>query len=436
MDFWWRPIGYLLGLSFIALIFRAASGPAAGYAVLAAGLLAYLVVHLRQLARFQSWLNDPIQPVPEALGAWGEALYRLRKLMRLHADAEHKASAELDQMLAATRSLPEGVVILDRQNCIQWLNTAAERHLGLTPRRDIGQFVSYLLRNSRFNEWLIGEDYAQALTLTAPAAPDRVLSLRMVPLSREQKMLLSHDITEIHRVEAMRRDFVANVSHELRTPITVIVGFLETFADMDEPNPEEFKKHIALMREQSERIRRLIEDLLILAKLENDPEVRDEPVDVPGLMQRLVKEAQTLSQGRHAIALHLDTDARLLGSHQELYGAFANLVSNAVRYTRDGGHISLRWAEGAKGQAEFSVSDTGEGIEAAHIPRLTERFYRVDRGRSRATGGTGLGLAIVKHTLNRHQARLRIESAVGKGSTFTASFPPERVIPPLEPQTS
>jgi len=320
-------------------------------------------------------------------------------------------------------------VILDQENRIVWLNDAAERLLGLSPKRDLGQFVLYLLRNSRFVEWLMSEDLARTLTLESPSARKHTLSMQIVPLPRQQKMLVARDITELARVESMRRDFVANVSHELRTPITVILGFLEAFEDMPDSDPREFRKHIPLMREQSDRIRRLVDDLLILAKLESEPDTKDETVDMPALAQRLADEAETLSQGRHQISLALDSQARLIGNSQELYSALANLVTNAVRYTPVGGQIGIRWGIAENGCASFSVTDTGEGIDAQYIPRLTERFYRVDRGRSRATGGTGLGLAIVKHVLQRHQARLKIESTVGKGSTFTAQFPLERVIP-------
>ncbi|MEW5892621.1 MAG: phosphate regulon sensor histidine kinase PhoR [Pseudomonadota bacterium] len=449
--FWWRPLIFALVLALFALVAGGIYGQTGAWIVATLGLALYLVSQLYQHSRLMAWLLKPDRPLPETEGNWGETFYRLDKLMRSHLDTEHRVTAELDQMQEATRLLPDGVVLLDSQNRIQWFNQAAQAMLGLRPERDLGQFISYLLRNSRFNEWLLGEanhesapeagnhkpaagraQYSQLLTLPAPGAQGKTLSLRMVPLAGEQKMLLAHDITEIDRVEAMRRDFVANVSHELRTPITVIVGFLETFADMEKPDPAQFKQHVALLREQSERIRRLVDDLLTLARLESDSEVSDAPVDVPALCRRLLDEARSLSQGRHEISLALDSGAWLLGSEHELYSAFTNLVSNAVRYTPEGGRITLRWGEREGGGAEFSVTDTGEGIEPQHIPRLTERFYRVDRGRSRATGGTGLGLAIVKHTLQRHQARLRIDSTVGKGSTFTACFPPERVIPPLQ----
>ena len=246
-------------------------------------------------------------------------------------------------------------------------------------------------------------------------------------------MLLARDITELARVEAMRRDFVANVSHELRTPITVIVGFLEAFDDMPAPDPAEFRRHIPLMREQTDRIRRLVDDLLTLARLESEPDTKDETVDVPALARRLAEECETMSGARHQVSLHVDSSARLIGNSQELYSAFANLVSNAVRYTPAGGRIGIHWRPEGPGEMVFAVTDTGEGIEPQHIPRLTERFYRVDRGRSRATGGTGLGLAIVKHVLQRHQARLRVDSTLAKGSTFAAVFPAERVIPLVTP---
>jgi len=434
LAFWWRPLMFALGLAFFSLLFSSGQPAGTAWALFSAGLGVYLIYHLRQLRKFSDWLADPTRPPLQGDGVWGDALYRLEKLLRVRQGDQQKVAADLEQMLEATRNLPDGVVILDDDNRIIWLNDAAERLLGLSPKRDIGQFVLYLLRNSRIVEWLHHEDFSQTLNIDSPAAREKTLALQLIPLPRNQKMLVARDITEIARVEAMRRDFVANVSHELRTPITVIVGFLEAFEDMAEPDPVQFRKHIPLMREQSDRIRRLVDDLLTLARLESEPETKDEAVDVVSLAQRLAREAETMSQGKHQIELVLNNQARLIGNTQELYSALANLVSNAVRYTPTGGRIRIRWgvSDGngkTVGEQIFSVQDSGEGIEPQHIPRLTERFYRVDQGRSRSTGGTGLGLAIVKHVLQRHQARLRVESTVGKGSTFSAVFPAERVIP-------
>lgn len=429
LSFWWRPFLTVLGIGALALVLSVKSPPGTGWALFSAGLIIYLVYHLRQLRKLFAWLAIPGQRPMVGDGVWGDVLYRLEKLLRTGQGDQQKAVAELERMLEATRSLPDGVVILDPDSRILWLNDAAERLLGLSTLRDVGQFIPYLLRQSRFTAWLQEEDYTRTLDMDSPAQPRKTLELQLVPLPRGQKMLLTRDVSELARVEAMRRDFVANVSHELRTPITVIVGFLESFDEMERPDPVEFRRHIPLMREQSDRIRRLVDDLLTLARLETEPEPKEEAVDIVALAHRLADEARSLSHGQHDIRVQAEAQARLLGNPQELYSALANLVSNAVRYTPAGGRITLTWHLGPHGSGLFSVTDTGEGIEAQHIPRLTERFYRVDRGRSRATGGTGLGLAIVKHILQRHQARLRIESTVGKGSTFTAAFPQDRLIP-------
>lgn len=429
LAFWWRPLMFILGLACFSLLLALVQSAGIAWGTFSAGLVVYLVYQLRQLRKLSEWLANPARSPIQGDGAWGDAFYRLEKLLRIHQSEQQKVSADLEQMLEATRNLPDGVVILDDGNRITWLNDVAERVLGLAPSRDVGQFVLYLLRNSRFSEWLLHEDFSRILVLDSPGAREKTLALQLIPLPRNQKMLVARDITEIARVEAMRRDFVANVSHELRTPITVIVGFLEAFEDMPDADPAQFRKHIPLMLEQSDRIRRLVDDLLTLAHLESEPETKDEAVDVASLAQRLAREAETMSQGKHQVELSVDNQARLIGNSQELYSAFANLVSNAVRYTPPGGRIRIGWGGSEAGDQVFSVQDSGEGIEPQHIPRLTERFYRVDRGRSRASGGTGLGLAIVKHVLQRHQARLRVESTVGKGSTFSANFPVERVIP-------
>ena len=434
LEFWWRPLAIIAGLALFASLFSSSQGSNTAWTIFAFGLIANLIYHLRQLRKFSEWLSESARPPLQTDGIWGDVLYRLEKLLHNRQGVQQKVAADLEQMLEATLNLPDGVVLLDEDNRILWLNIAAARLLGLSQTHDGGQFLLYLLRNSRFSEWLHHEDFSQTLNLTSPVAQQIDLSLQLIPLPRQQKMLVARDITDIARVEAMRRDFVANVSHELRTPITVIVGFLEAFEDMPKPDPVQFRKHIPLMREQSDRIRRLVDDLLALARLESQPEAKDETVDMVSLAQRLAREAESMSQGKHQIELVIASQARLIGNCQELYSALANLVTNAVRYTPAKGRIRIRWGdleghEKPNGEHAFSVQDSGDGIEPQHIPRLTERFYRVDQGRSRATGGTGLGLAIAKHALQRHQSRLRIESTVGKGSTFTAVFPQERVIP-------
>jgi two-component system phosphate regulon sensor histidine kinase PhoR len=431
--FWWRRLPLVAGLALIFLVFNASHGLVVALAVTLLLLATYLVRNLWQLALLDRWLRDPAEQAPAGVGEWGDVYYLLNKHLRASREGQGMAAASLEQLLQATRALPDGVILLDSRDRIVWLNDAAEGYFGLARARDVGQFIHYLLRNARFVEWLALDDRDQTLRLRAPARAEDSLELRLVPIALNQRMLLAHDVTELERVDAMRRDFIANVSHELRTPVTVIAGFLETFEDMDSPDPAALKRPIQLMREQSDRIRRLLDDLLVLAKLEGEQDMKNETVDVPALVESLAGDARSLSQGSHEVTVELACRAKLIGSEQDLRSAFGNLVSNAVRYTPAGGRIGLRWRVTESGTGEFSVTDTGEGIEAKHIPRLTERFYRVDRGRSRASGGTGLGLAIAKHVLQRHQGKLRIESTVGKGSTFTAVLPADRVIPESEP---
>jgi len=254
-----------------------------------------------------------------------------------------------------------------------------------------------------------------------------VLSVKVVPYGINKKLLISRDITHLERIETMRRDFVANVSHELRTPLTVVNGFVETLQDMEQLDNDMSRRALALMGEQTKRMEGLVDDLLTLSRLENSLNaLAEEVVDVPGLLKSLHQEGQALSAGKHTLKLELECGAKLQGNTAELRSAFGNLISNAVRYTPQGGEIIIRWHEQEAGKLMFSVHDSGIGIAPEHIPRLTERFYRVDRSRSRETGGTGLGLAIVKHIVSRHQGNLEIVSEEGKGSTFSIVFPAKR----------
>jgi two-component system phosphate regulon sensor histidine kinase PhoR len=427
--FWLRSTLIAGSLALLSALFWLSNGRVAGLVVAVVGLAVMLAYQVSNYGRLVSWLTRQ-KGIAAASGAtWGDVFYLLDKQVRFGNEHQKMVMADMEQMLVATDALPDALIILDQDDRIKWLNEAAERQLGLLQKRDVGQFIYYILRNARFNEWLSLDNYNQSLVLKSPSMPEQTLSLRLVPMPRNQRMLFAQDVTELERVDAMRRDFVANVSHELRTPVTVIAGFLETFDEMDSPDPAAFRKYVHLMLEQSDRIRHLLDDLLTLARLEGEPDMQNETVDVPALMESLLNEARSLSQGKHDIRLVMASHAKLIGRTPELHSAFGNLVSNAVRYTPSGGTITLRWTQNQSGSAEFSVSDTGEGIEAQHIPRLTERFYRVDRGRSRSSGGTGLGLAIVKHVLQRHQGKLRVESTVGKGSTFTAVLPADRVIP-------
>ncbi|KAB2310071.1 phosphate regulon sensor histidine kinase PhoR [Betaproteobacteria bacterium SCN2] len=430
MGFWWRPLITLSVITLIALVLWAGGGEALAFQFAAAALLAYLLRQLWQEGRLARWLEQGgDKPAPSDIGVWGDIFYRLEKLQKRQSQSQSELATALGRFQHAAEAVPDGIVILNEQDRIEWCNPASRQLLGLDAERDRGQFIHYLMRQSDFVDFLEARDFSQQLTINSPAHRDIKLLLQLVPFGAEQKLLMVRDITELERVDAMRRDFVANVSHELRTPLTVVGGFVETLNDLDKPTDADLKHYFGIMLNHTRRMQRLLDDLLTLSRLESSPNtVAEEQVHMPELMRELVREAESLSRGRHVVRLAIDSNDWLSGSLQELQSAFSNLVSNAVRYTPEGGEIALRWAV-LNGQPVFSVVDTGEGIPSEHLPRLTERFYRIDRSRSRETGGTGLGLAIVKHILTRHRARLDIQSTPGKGSTFSAIFPPERLIP-------
>lgn len=430
MGFWWRPFTTLFGLGLVALIVWAAAGQNAALKFSVLALLVYLFRQFWQQARLARWLEKGgLGPAPSDSGAWGDIFYRLEKLQKHQNLSKSELVNALGQFQHAAEAVPDGIVILNQQDQIEWCNPASRRYLGLDCTRDKGQFIHYLLRQTQFLDFLAARDYARRLTCRSPANRDILLSLQLVPFGTDQKLLIARDVTELERVDAMRRDFVANVSHELRTPLTVVGGFVETLGEMDKPADADLKHYFGIMHTHTRRMQRLLDDLLTLSRLESsDNAVAEEQVQMPDMVRELAREAESLSRGKHAIRVEIHAQNGLLGSLQELQSAFSNLVSNAVRYTPEGGQITLRWFE-QEGKPVFSVTDTGEGIASEHIPRLTERFYRVDRSRSRETGGTGLGLAIVKHILTRHGAKLDIQSIPGKGSTFSAIFPEGRLIP-------
>lgn len=402
----------------------------AGWAVFCLGLCLQMLSHFRNFGRLDRWSRMPGVDVSlEGNGAWDGIfgrLYRHEKDLRAQIERRNQ---RIDMLLAAIQALNDGVVLLDQQNHIVFCNATAEAQLGLLARADIGQAVGNLVRQPEFVAYLRGGDFSRPLTMSSERHPGRVLSIHLIPYADNRRLMQIKDVTQTERLDRMRRDFVANVSHELRTPLTVLSGFLETLREI-ELGPEEQHRYLELMSEQSARMQTIVQDLLTLSSIESAPPPEDNVLDMAQIMDKLRRDAESLSAGRHQIVVEIDGQSDLRGSEQELVSAFSNLVANAIRYTPAGGTVSLRWqADGQQGGV-FSVQDTGIGIDAQHLPRLTERFYRVDRGRSRDAGGTGLGLAIVKHSLNRHQAQLEIKSTPGVGSCFTARFPGSRIVLP------
>ena len=419
----------------VALIAWPLRGPAWALGIFGVGLALVLLRHLVNLRALVAWLRDPSgTPVPMGSGVWEHVFSRLYRFMRSTTQHQHRLTAQLARFRSAAQAMPDGVLVLDADDHIVWANATAERYYGLDARRDAGQPILNLVRNPDFVAYLKTGAFGQPFTLRLARGEEQlVLSLRIVPYGQDDKLLLARDITQWERLETMRRDFVANVSHELKTPLTVVSGFLETIADGNVRIEESRGKQVlGLMRTQTDRMLRLIEDLLTLSALESSAQpAREAAIDVHRFLGAIAEDARALSGGRHAVQLKPGPPATLWGDEHEMRSAITNLVSNAIRYTPRDGRITIEWA-GHEGAGWIAVEDTGIGIEPRHIPRLTERFYRVDTSRSRDTGGTGLGLAIVKHVLTRHQARLDVTSEIGKGSRFAAVFPPRRVkwLPP------
>ncbi len=427
-DVWRQALTFLFSTSLLSLLLWAVAGPLTATVVFAALLFLRWIFHVRNLVKLGYWLEDPeTRNVPEGEGPWEDVFARLNKMVREHRKERAKRAAALHDMELATSALPEGVVSLDKTDHIEWCNPLAEQHMGIDSKRDIGQQITYLVRQPEFVEYLAARDFAEPLLLRGPRADDLVLSCKLVSYSGNKKLLVTRDVTRFEQIETMRRDFVANVSHELRTPLTVVNGFVETLQDMPNLENAMARRALPMMGEQTLRMTHLVGDLLTLSRLEDKLNVlKEEVLDISKMLSGCYETGLALSGGQHKIKLELKSDCKLLGSAEELRSAFGNLISNAIRYTPKDGEIFIRWQLQDDGQPVFSVQDSGIGIEPQHIPRLTERFYRVDNSRSRSTGGTGLGLAIVKHITNRHQATLEISSEEGKGSTFSIVFPARR----------
>jgi two-component system phosphate regulon sensor histidine kinase PhoR len=398
----------------------------------------WVLIDLQRVGRLLLWLKRGETSTPAKVdGLWGEVADRVRRLVKAREVKAADSETRLQEFLAAIQASPNGVVLLDGQNRIEWCNETASEHFAFDPKRDVMQHLANLLRDPLFASYLAGDDYGREIVMMGPRStasrPVR-LAVHLHRYGEGRKLLLSRDVTALEQAEAMRRDFVANVSHEIRTPLTVLTGFVETLQTLP-LNEEERARYLGLMAQQAGRMQTLVNDLLTLSRLEGSPPPGgNEWVPVQPLMAACEQEGRALSAlltsphgKKHLLQVFDAADYELAGSRSELLSAMSNLLNNAVRYTPAGGSIEVKWHVLPDGRAEFSVRDSGPGIAPEHISRLTERFYRVDRSRSRETGGTGLGLAIVKHVAQRHGAELHIESRPGHGSCFSIIFPAARV---------
>jgi two-component system phosphate regulon sensor histidine kinase PhoR len=398
-----------------------------------AGVIVALVLHLARqtyyLAALRAWTDHPKRiELPEPAGTWGEVYERLLDLQRRNRKRKKRLAAMLAQFQASAEALPDGAVVTEARGEILWFNTAAGALLGLRTPQDMGQRVVNLLRHPAFTVCFEHGEFEREVEIPSPVNPAVMLSLRVVPYGDDQRLLMVRDVSELHRLDRIRRDFVANASHELRTPLTVLRGYIEMMLPESQRSLAEWRAPLTEMHTQATRMEALVRDLLKLARLEGEVAAgRQDVLDAPELLERALVEARTLSRGQHRIEAAVEPGLLLYGRETEAESIFSNLIANAVQYTAAGGAIQVRWETAGDG-ARFSVTDSGIGIAPEDIPRLTERFYRVDEGRSRASGGTGLGLSIVKHALERHEGRLEIQSRPGAGSTFACTFPPHRVI--------
>ena len=396
----------------------------------------WFVFDLLRGTRILTWLRqaDP-SSAPVMNGLWGEVADRTRRALRARDKQTRDAAGRLEEFLAAIQASPNGVVLLDSAGRIEWCNAMAAQQFGFDPQRDLQQLIGNLVRDPGFAAYYAKGDFQEEISLLgseSSAARPIKLSVQLHPYGEGRKLLLTRDVTAVEQADVMRRDFVANVSHEIRTPLTVLAGFVETLQTLP-LDAQERSRYLGLMAQQAFRMQTLVNDLLTLSRLEGSPMPGTSSwTPVQELMAQCEQEALALVQALpdargQRLQFAVNDAAELSGAPSELFSAMSNLVSNAVRYTPAEGRIDVHWRVLSHGRAEFSVTDTGPGIAPEHVVRITERFYRVDRSRSRETGGTGLGLAIVKHVLQRHGAELRIDSALGKGSTFTMVFPAARV---------
>ncbi len=428
-DIRWKTAWFFCIFSLFCLVIGLISSSMTALVIFTLGLMSYIAYHVYWMHALQEWLKKPIlSKIPVGGGIWEDVLAQLYKSHRKNLRQQTQLSAELARFRHAAGALPDGIIVLNARNEIEWCNVPAEQMLGLDIQKDLNKPINYLVRQQAFIDYLHEDNYEQLdpIKIQSPLQQS-TLELQIVNYGKRQKLLISRDITQLERIDTVRRDFIANVSHELRTPLTVVGGFVETLMDMDGAIPDSTRTYFTMMQDQTNRMQTLINDLLVLSQIESNVQTpNDTVIKMDQLINSLVNDAKNLSQGRHNIQSTITPDLHITGDISEIQSALSNLISNAIRYSPEGGDIIVRWHTNHD-HAIFSVQDHGIGIESEHIARIAERFYRVDKGRSRLTGGTGLGLSIVKHILSRHQAKLNVKSKYGQGSTFSVIFPTERI---------
>lgn len=421
---WKFHLSRFLGGAIVVLLAGLLSGHLVATSVTA--LAVYTCWQIYNIRKLHQWLDNSDLEPPESLGIWSDVFDRINQIQKQNIVNREQQIATIREFQSVTNAFPDASLVIDHNDAITWFNDAAEQLLGLKEAEDLGQPVTNLIRGPDFANWLaVQSQVSSKLEIPCPRDANIFLSLSAIAYREGQRLVILRDISDIHNLERIRRDFVANVSHELRTPLTVLFGYLETIGDQCS---KELKPVIRKMQRQAEQMRALLNDLLELSRLQSDEhETSDEDINVPAMLALLKEQAEELSVGKHTLIFEIQPDVWLRGIPSDIESVFRNLIQNAIHYTPEGGSITVQW-QARNSRPVFSVTDTGTGIPKRDIPRLTERFYRVGSDRSRETGGTGLGLSIVKHVLNAHQANLKIESTLGEGSCFTCSFTNERLL--------
>src|SRR5680860_400859 len=426
---WSRNLRYTLaGLAGTTL-----AGLYLGYPLygLTAGLGIYLLWTLNQTRRLAQWLADPnaADEAPQSLGIWGDLFEKLHKFNQNYLQSQDRLRARIDRIQEYNNAMRDGVVMTEARGAIEWWNGSAEHLLGFRRDTDQGQYIHNLIRTPAFKSYFDAKDYREPLELHSPAKPHIHLQIQISLFGEDDRLIVTKDVSRLHQLEQMRRDFVSNVSHEMRTPLTVISGYLETLVDNADDLPAKWRRAVNTMATQSFRMDTLITDLILLSRIETGEQtINDVTTDVDKLIGQICQDARTLSgENQHEITFDAPDPHLLKGDGNQLRSAFSNLIFNAVKYTPARGRITVSWFTNSVG-GHLSVKDTGAGIDQVHIPRLTERFYRADPSRHKDTGGTGLGLAIVKHVLINHDGSLEINSRLGEGSEFVCHFPAERLV--------
>lgn len=419
MQIWRREILIFLGLSLLVFIAGIITGWLIPLTLLT--LFSLLGWQILQIGRFEQWLNQGAKDKQvNAKGIWEDIYYHVYALKKREKKRKKKLGKIIDQFRKSTDALPDAAIVLGKHDEIEWANNTAKTLLGLQAS-DKGQRLPNLIRFPVFVRYLNAGDFSKSIVIPCPTDAQIALSVRIINYGAGLRLLIAQDVTQMRKMEQMRKNFVANVSHELRTPLTVLKGYLETLQDMEAPEPQLLSNSLQQMREQTERMQHLVDDLLLLSNLETKPRT-SECVNIPLLLKKICRENESIPLNSGRIRLNIETEANIYGDENELRSAFSNLLSNALKYSPVDRPVLLHWRASEQG-LQLSVADEGEGIKAEEIPRITERFYRIEVNRPHKIPGTGLGLAIVKHVLIRHDAKLSVESKLNQGSVFTCLFP-------------